>query len=356
MLAELITWGTHMTRRWLWLGALCASVTAAGALAVNVSSTGASIAPVVVPVTVVGGQGTPGGAEPMVKVRVGVSNPVPVFLDTGSSGLHIFANAVNTNPGSGVTVTSQTSNIAFPGGVKFSGVVASAVVKVGPQTTAGPVPFTLVNEASCKASKPSCAAADGINAYESSQGAYGVLGIGTRSSEGNVISPILGMPGDLSDSWSLRLSGATGSLVLGAPTSRVKPPVTTFQMKSTGTVGNKTLWADSSLPFCVAVGPTQACVPGLFDSGTASFQISGPVLGQVPTNPGSETVVTGLSVDVAQSGAAAPFWTFTTGLAKSENLVRPGPKPHPFVNTGVQAFYDFTIVYNDLSGIISLYS
>jgi Protein of unknown function (DUF3443) len=344
-----------MTRRWLWVGTLFASVTAAGPLAVNVSSTGASIAPVVVPVTVVGGQGALGGAEPMVKVRVGVSKPVPVFLDTGSSGLHIFANAVNTNPGSGVTVTSQTSNIAFLGGVKFAGVVGSAVVKLGPQATAGPVPFTLVNEASCKASKPSCAAANGINAYESSTGAYGVLGIGTRSSEGNVISPILGMPGDLSDTWSLRLSGTTGALVLGAPTSRAKPAVTTFQMKSMGTVGDKTLWADSSLPFCVAVGQTQECVPGLFDSGTASFQVSGPVLGHVPTNPGSRTVVSGLAVDVAQLGAAAPFWTFTTGTAKSEDLVRLGPQPHPFVNTGVQAFYDFTIVYDDLTGTVSLY-
>jgi Protein of unknown function (DUF3443) len=343
-----------MTRRWLCLAALCATVTAAGPLAVNVGSTGASIAPVVVPVTVVGGQGAPGGAEPMVKVRVGLSKPVPVFLDTGSSGLHIFANAVNTNPGSGVAVTSQASNIAFPGGLKFTGVVASAVVKVGPQTTAGPVPFSLVNEASCKASKPSCAAADGIDAYESSTGAYGVLGIGTRSSEGNVISPILRMPGDLSDTWSLRLVGATGSLVLGAP-SRVKPAVTTFQMKSMGTVSDKTLWADSSLPLCVAVGQTHACVPGLFDSGTASFQVSGPVLGQVPTNPGSRTVVSGVPVDIAQSGAVAPFWTFTTGTAKSENLVRLGPQRYPFVNTGVQAFYDFTIVYNDLAGTISLF-
>jgi hypothetical protein len=344
-----------MTRRWLWLGALCASAITAGALGPNVgSNAGASTAPAIVPVTVVGGPGTPGGAAPMVKVRVGLSTPVPVFLDTGSSGLHIFANAVDTSPGSGVTVTSQTSNITYRGGVKFSGVVASAVIKVGSQVTAVPVPFSLVSEASCTATKPSCAAAGGINAYESSKGAYGVLGIGMQSSEGGVTSPILGMAGDLGDSWSLRLSGTTGALVLGAP-ARVRPAVVSFQMKSMGTVGGKALWADSSLPLCVAVGSTQACVPGLFDSGTASFQVSGPILGQVPTNTGSRTVVSGLSVNISQSGAAAPFWSFTTGTAKSEDLIKLGTTTHPFVNTGVQAFYDFTIVYNDVSGTVALY-
>jgi hypothetical protein len=48
----------------------------------------------VVPVSVPDGQGTPEGARPTVEVRVGNGNPVPVLLDTGSSGLHIFDTAV----------------------------------------------------------------------------------------------------------------------------------------------------------------------------------------------------------------------------------------------------------------------
>jgi hypothetical protein len=91
------------------------------------------------------------------------------------------------------------------------------------------------------------------------------------------------------------------------------------------------------------------------DSGTASFQISGPVLAQAPTVTGSRQVIAGLPVTVTQPGAPSPFWTFTTGDAKSENMVRIGPESGSFVNTGAQVFYDFGVVWNDMAGTISLY-
>ncbi len=354
-----------MTRRWLSVVVVCASVSAVlpATLALG-SVAGASatppaaaspVAPVAVPVTVRGGQGAPGGAEPIVKVRVGTSNAVPVFLDTGSSGLHIFADAVATGSASGVTVTSGTSDITYAGGERFTGVVATAVVRVGPESTTGPVPFALVNQASCRASKPSCPAAGGISGYESTKGVYGILGIGTQSSQGNVISPLLGMPGGLANSWSLRLGGSTGALVLGATAPPGSPAVASFPMESLGTVTGRPLWDDSKLLLCVAVGSTQACTHGLFDSGTASFEISGPVLGQAPTAPGTGQVVSGLPVSVTQLGAGSPFWTFTTGTAKSLNLVRRGPERRSFVNTGVGVFYDFSVLYNDVAGTVSLY-
>lgn len=350
-----------MIRSSFYIAALCVFVSAGIPAAAVGPDAGASVTPfvsvtpVVVPVTVRGGQGGHGGADPIVKVRVGGSSPVPVFLDTGSSGLHIFSNAVDTSPGSGVRVTSQSSNITYQGGYKFTGVVASAVVKVGPQATAGRVPFALVNEASCKASKPSCPAAGGISGYESSKGTYGILGIGTQSSPGNVISPLLGMPGGLAGSWSLRLHGTIGALILGAAASKATSVVTTFQMKNLGTVEGRSLWDDSGLPLCVAIGTAQTCTHGLFDSGTASFQISGPVLGNEPTIPGTKQVITGLPVAVSQPGSGTPFWSFTTGAAKSQNLVRLGPEQGSYVNTGAQAFYDFTVLYNDVSGTVSLY-
>ena len=313
------------------------------------------VAPVVVPVTVHGGQGAPGGADPIVKVRVGTSNDVPVFLDTGSSGLHIFADAVATGALSDVTVTSETSDITYAGGARFTGVVATAVVKVGPEPTAGPVPFALVNQVSCKASKPSCPAAGGISGYESAKGVYGILGIGTQSSQGNVVSPLLGMPGGLANGWILRLGGSAGVLVLGATAPPGSPAVASFPMQSLGTVAGRSLWDDSKLLLCVAIGSTQACTHGVFDSGTASFQISGPALGRVPTGPAANQVVSGLPVFLTQPGAASPFWTFTTGTAKSLDLVRRGPERRSFVNTGVGVFYDFSVLYDDVAGTVSLY-
>ncbi len=340
--------------------ALVAAATSAGAVtSLFVSEgigqvAGAATNPVVVPLSVAGGQGSPGGASPIVEVRVGASNPVPVILDTGSSGLHIFATAVDTTPGAGVSVTAQKSNITYAGGHKFTGVVASAVITIGSQATAGPVPFSLVNNASCIASKPSCPAAGGVAGFEANKGADGILGIGMQSSQGPVTSPILAMPGTLGQSWSVHLSGTTGTVVLGAQPPQSASTVATFPLKSLGATGGQALWNDSGLALCTTIGTTQACTPGLFDTGTPSFQVSGPVLGTLPTTSPSGHVQSGLPVTVAQKGAGTPFWTFTTGTSKSEDLVRIESGQGPFVNTGVQAFFDFTIHYDDLQGTIAL--
>ena len=306
----------------------------------------------VVPVSVLDGQGTPEGARPTVEVRVGNGNPVPVLLDTGSSGLHIFDTAVGTGPGSGVTLTSQPADITYSGGHRFIGVVANAVVTIGSTATKLAVPFAYVEQAFCIASQPTCPASGGIPGYEQS-GTYGILGIGTQSSGGGITSPILGMRGALGKKWSLHLSGTTGALTLGAHL-HARRSIATIQMTQTGSSAGRTLWDDSSLPLCVSVGPTSECVPGLFDSGTYTMQISGPALDQAPTTLGTDQVEAGTPVAVALGGGAAPFWTFAAGTTKSEDLLTVKTDRGPFVNTGVQAFYDFTITYDDATGRILL--
>jgi hypothetical protein len=308
--------------------------------------------PATVPVVVLGGQGAPQGARPTVEVRVGNSNPVPVLLDTGSSGLHIFDTAVNTGTGSGVTLSSQASNITYSGGQRFTGVVADAVVTIGSYATRMPVSFAYVERAFCLASKPTCPASGGIPGFAQS-GAYGILGIGTQSSSAGIVSPILGMPGSLGRKWSLHLVGGSGTLTLGArlPAAR---SATTIQMRQIGSSAGSALWADSSLPLCVSVGRVSACVPGLFDSGTYTMQISGSVLGKAPTVAGTDHVVAGTPVSVTLNGASTPFWSFTAGTTKSEDLVTVKTGKRPFVNTGVQAFYNYTITYNDTSGQLRL--
>lgn len=84
------------------------------------------------------------------------------------------------------------------------------------------------------------------------------------------------------------------------------------------------------------------------------MQISGSVLVQAPTITGTDHVVPGTPVSVTLSGASTPFWTFTAGTTKSADLVTVKAGQGPFVNTGVQVFYDYTITYNDTSGQIRL--
>ena len=329
---------------------LCVGLASLPVTEANAAPAG-SASQVSVPVTVLGGQGEPGGSSPTVQITVGGWGPIPVVLDTGSSGLHVFAGAVN--PGSGVTVTDQTSNITYSGGYRFRGVVASAVIRLGGATTTGPVSFALVQSASCIASKPDCPGSGGIQGFESDKGVDGILGIGMQSSEGGVTSPILGMAGRLGKKWSLHLDGSSGQFVLGARVIGSGEPVARFQLQPDGTSDGHPLWADSQIPLCVSAGSIDACVPTLFDSGTPATQISGTPLDQVPTAPGSTQVVSGTPITVASSGGA-PFWSFTAGNAKSADLVRVISGQGPFFNTGVQAFYDFTLTYNAQKGHVTL--
>ena len=306
--------------------------------------------PVVVHVRVLDGQGTPQGARPIVDVRVGNSTPVPVLLDTGSSGLRIFDSAIRTGTGSGVTLTSKKSNITYAGGHRFTGVVADAVVAVGSSPTRLPIAFGYVQRAFCIAAKPTCPASGGMSGFEKS-GADGILGIGTQSSGGGIVSPSFGMPAPLGQRWSLHLAGSSGALTLGA---RATTGATAIPMTKIGSSAGHDLWADSSLPLCVTVGTTSQCVPGLFDSGTYTMQISGSALGRAPTVAGSDHAVSGTPVTVARRGSAHPFWRFTSGPTKSADLVTVKARSGAFVNTGVQVFFDFTVTYDDAAGVVSL--
>lgn len=304
-----------------------------------------------VPVSVQGGQGEQGGVTPTVQITVGGWGPLTVALDTGSSGLHVFAGAVNA--GSGVSVTSQESDITYSGGYRFRGVVASAVMQLGTATTTGPVSFALVQSASCTAAKPDCPAANGIQEFESVRGVDGILGIGMQSSQGQVTSPIFGMAGPLGRRWSLHLAGGSGQLLLGARVLGSGQLAARFQLQSAGTSDGHPLWEDSRIPLCLSVGSIDACVPALFDSGTPEVQISGSALGQAPVVPGTSQVVSGTPLTVASAGDS-PFWSFATGSEASADLVRVISDQGAFFNSGVQAFYDFTVTYNAKTGHIAL--
>ncbi len=312
------------------------------------------VAPVAVPVTIHGGQGAATGAQPMVEVRVGNSKPVPVLLDTGSTGLQMYAPVVNTARGGGVSVTAQRDAITYAGGHRFVGVVARAVVRIGGQPTATSVPFGLVEQASCIPSKPACEAAGGVS-RPMKDGAYGILGIGLDKNPQGLFSPILGMSGQLGDTWSLHLKGKSGALVLGARTPFGPGTAATVQLRNQGVSGGHTAWADSQVRLCDTVGAIHACVPGLFDSGTYTMQLWGNPLNTALRETGTNRVRTGTPVAVFLPGARTPFWSYGAGVTKSKDTltVEPGLRS-PFVNYGVQAFYAFTITYDETDGKITL--
>ena len=52
------------------------------------------------------------------------------------------------------------------------------------------------------------------------------------------------------------------------------------------------------------------------------------------------------------SGNPTPFWEFTSGTTRSADTVT--IRTNAIVNTGVQAYYAFTITYDEVHGAISL--
>jgi len=143
----------------------------------------------------------------MVEVRVGRSRQVPVLLDTGSVGLHIFAPAVSTSAGSGVRVSQTAQSITSSGGTVYRGLEAYAVITVGSRATASIIPFALVEQASYTASKPDCPTAKGMS-EEIGAGEYGILGIGLTKAKTGLTSPLLAMPGALGRTWSIHFEEA----------------------------------------------------------------------------------------------------------------------------------------------------
>jgi hypothetical protein len=305
---------------------------------------------VVVPVAVAGGQGTTMGAHPMVEVRVGRSARVPLLLDTGSTGLQIFAARVPSGPGSGVTVTSRPDQITYAGGHQLTGVVATARVAIGAVRTVHAVPFGLVQTATCVPAKPACPVAGGV-AAAMVRGFYGILGIGTNRGPNGLANPILGMPGGLARSWSLHVHRATGSLVLGPLPGGTSRGRVTVPLTSLGTVDGYRFW-DATVHLCLVVGPAGSCAPGLFDSGTPAMQLPASRFPTAPVVTGTHLVVPGTAVTVTIRGADAPFWRFTAGATKSADTVSIRPEVPRLVNTGIQAFYAFTITYDNVHGTI----
>lgn len=322
------------------LAAAIAAVIAAGSAARPAAGSNGSAA---VPLKVLGSLGSSQGAQAVIQVKVGnSSSSVPVVLDTGSVGLHIYSQGVKTGSGSGVVVTAQKNSITYLSGELQTGVVAKAKITIGGHTTTTPISFGLIKTVGCTKSKPNCPTKKGAVAVEKN-GRYGVMGVGVVPTPANVPpNPLRHLPKPYSSSWSIELSSspARGTLTLSAPSPT--QPVAVLPMPKAGGVPP---FNDRKLNVCWTVGTTKACEPTLFDSGDVRLQFVGGRLGT--TSPKDKTV------SAALPGATSPFWTLTPGATGNENAGA-NSRGAGVVNTGSQAFFAFKITYDSAKGTVSL--
>lgn len=296
-----------------------------------------------------------GGAHPLVTVRVGNGPAVPVLLDTGSTGLHIYLPGVRLGPHSGIAVTKRRDSVTYGDGRVQSGTIAYAKLTIGSMKTVRPVPFGLITSASCVAELPNCPGAVGIHGFVSI-GEFGILGIGLRHGADGTVNPLLALAAPYSRGWSIELTQSGGVLTLRPRLPERRIARFSLPRDRTSRRGAPA-WKDTEAKVCWATPDLRgaACEPTLFDSGSTAMVWWGGLLSHSDTSITSVLVNPGEDIAAWQPGTPSPFWTFTSGEEFSHDAVIAVPGGHPLVIAAVQAFLQFVIAYDATHGRITLY-
>ncbi len=226
-------------------------------------------------------------------VAVG-SKSTELLLDTGSSGLRIFAEVAP-----GVTRTGIPNRAEFGDGTVYEGELALASVLIGPVPTEEPILIQVVDRVGCIPEAPNCPGRDGSQLFTQS-GFFGILGIslGARTSSLDLYSPLTRLPGNLDSGYLIETRGFAAQL--GEFTVGLTPQNQQgFRQGGLSQIGagspgllefpdGTPAWDDASLRSFYTVVPLQGPAlfsqdpaPTLFDTGSSDISLE--VLGSDPT-------------------------------------------------------------------------
>jgi len=265
------------------------------------------------------------GDQPLAKaiaVPVYIASPdapdqgqvLPLLLDTGSTGVSIFTSALN-----GVSLPRQGAirSLTYGGGDVFVEQSADAIVGLGDARTAGSIRISLVDSTHC-ATGTSCASSK--PGYLTSQGFYGILGIGTRGTASDVYSPITQLPSTIGRKYVVRakagelIVGATDADLAGFATHALGSPTTNAMLPN-----GSPAFDDRDLPICVGVAgqPATDCVSSLIDSGTWFLFFAGETWGTSVDADGS--LHAGTVLESSFPGVFDWKWNAEPGMAYVES-------------------------------------
>lgn len=273
-----------------------------------------------------------------------------LLFDTGSTGLSVFTSSV---PSSVASLTGSTFQEAFAGGVLLSGVIVSTPVTVADTVTSGPIMIRLVQSASCDSGVPDCAAKDGLEAFVKSLGADGIFGAGLWS-DGPVFSPLAQLASGVPSTIAVNWQGSVGAVTLdpeldGTPVASLQMPAADPASLANGVDA----WNNLAVPVCWQVdGAPTSCTVTELDTGASamSFPIGFP--GGPTTNV--KEFPSGQQISGSVSAGAPPFYGLTTGRSLGTDLVTVIPGQSS-VDTGLQFFDDFIVVFSLADGSVLLY-
>ena len=314
-----------------------------------------------VPIELRGWPGGPHGVLPVVRVSIDGGPPVPVLLDTGSTGLNILAKDV---PAQAHLAPLAPFSESWGGGNLTTAREAQATISIAGVSTTRQVPIGLVQSVSCLPGLHHCM-------RWAEPGVDGILGI-RMDPRFALTNPLASLPAPYSQSWSVSLSSTSGTLALGA--SIPAHPTASFPLLGLSPAdlslppglipaqpngSSSSLSTEVALPgsgvtsyvtgmptMCWRLGRsgTRVCVPTLFDTGSTDTVLFSK-RGGLPTRviPAGKPLTAWTS-----STDAAPLWSLTTGSAASENLVLTDGHAVALMDAGIAPFYAFNVTYDNV--------
>jgi hypothetical protein len=328
---------------------ICGLLLAAVGCAQAAPVAGSDDAPVQIPLTV---SENPhfGTYSAKIAIALGNGKPLPFGFDTGSSGLHVFADA-DLDKTDGVRCTKTPTSVTYgnPARITFTGVVCYAQLHFDDITTPSVVPVAYLTSASCPATNPECRIPD-LHSPRAMKG-YGVFGAGLTgimSGNGNVPNPILTLPGRRGSIYSVILRHDGGELLLGSaePRGAVEFPLTPSTRP-----GQRYSFPQTCL--FVNGEPLGACLSISFDTGNGVPWIHSPSTGGIPQEDGVVRAGTQLGFAPAGESRAATSVVAGTSFADTIKIVDI-PGKAPLTNVSIQAFFDHVVTYDSARGVIAV--
>lgn len=292
-----------------------------------------------------------GALKPRITIGVGDVPGLSMGFDTGSSGLHVFADASLTRPGSGVQCTDSATTVTYgnPARIILSGVICYARLHLGTYTTPQAVPIAYLTKASCPTKMPKCHLPDLTDTTQ--MGGYGVLGvgiIGSMSGNGHVPNPIITLPAPYGTTYSVRLTPNGGELVLG---SREPPNAVRFQLSRDTLPGAR--WSLGQTCLFVNTRPIGTCIYISFDTGNPAPWLHNATNPAIPESLG--VVQPGTRIGFAPAGNTTEAIAVVAGTQPNRNLIKDVQIAGalPMTNVSINVFFGNIVTYDNQTGTIS---
>jgi len=319
------------------------------------AATDAATGPVAIPMAVTQ-TSSDGATRFAVFVTIGDAGPIPVQLDTGSSGLRIEEGAVPDSAFASISTTAVT--YSYHSGLEITGVVATATVSMGPLSTPQPIPVMLIEQLGCGSTDPNCGAAGQTPATYDLFGPYkAILGVGMRNGDGQIGNPIAQLVGEPAYIVEAPDLGGDAGTLLVAPTAEQVASFVTYQLPAESggePLANGVAAFDDryGLPTCLddTTSGVDYCVPAELDTGDPSAYVEWPAATTTANLPSGAVV----QVQIGPDAGVLASYVDTVGSVLSSNITIEPATGAGFMNIGQGLFSRYDALFDQKDGIVGL--